>query len=755
MRAAAGGLRPPQLRARQRGGPCHGAAAAPARARHARFPGGGRPRAALCAHAHPAGGEGLAQPAVAELEGEKDFPAPAAVVAAPPAAAEPLRAGKETDATAAAVDADKAPAGAAGADTAPAGAAAAAAAAAGDDRIPLPPPPEARAALASARAAALAALAAANPHLSEAALLERYNASRPRYDGPRLRGYRWAPFLRGYPVPPGYAFNYNSFMGSMDPLGGKYHVPRPQLRGFLREVWAAGRRRDVRLCLAENYHRGSYRHFQELDFDWSTPVELVLRLVPLIARIVAEEAAAAHGLEEAPEPFVSMRTPYKVHLNFPGIVTSEGRARRARKSAINRCRRELSGLPALRLLKEEVAAAEALARAEGDLAALAEEELALRALAAGQAGGGEGAAEAGAAAAGAAAAVEEGAPAAGAAAAGAAAAVEEGAAAAAAAAAPAPQAAAESGDGAGPEAGAPVCEAVDPLLRDLDWEAVLDTPHGSLRLPGCYKAPWMDKDPDWVVDKCYSVVQWRPDGQEAAADADSGGAGDADGGARPFAGSGLPAARGGAPGSWHKVPLTVELLCACSIHPTAEQMEEYEQSPAFLEDSFADMERKRQTNTRRNAVKALRKAIKALKTQLGLLPPAAEAAEAAADAGAAAAAGAGNGGGGGGAQAQRQQGRAARQPQPQPPQTLAEVAAAALEEQRRRAEERAVRDAEAEARRRRADELLRAADSRLAASAAPAAGGGLVKPGLRRPGGAPALQQPQRPRRPPTGGDGE
>jgi hypothetical protein len=54
------------------------------------------------------------------------------------------------------------------------------------------------------------------------------------------------------------------------------------------------------------------RHFQELDFDWSMPIEAVLAAVPRIAAIVAEEAARAHGLEgPPPAPIVSMRTPYK------------------------------------------------------------------------------------------------------------------------------------------------------------------------------------------------------------------------------------------------------------------------------------------------------------------------------------------------------------------------------------------------------------------------------------------------------------
>lgn len=252
---------------------------------------------------------------------------------------------------------------------------------------------------------------------------------------------------------------------------------------------------------------------------------------------MAEEAARAHGLEgPLPEPVVSMRTPYKVrrpaveglgrfwdgalpsakmlleyagalfpanltvpscstckrtaptpllwqvHLNFPTIVTTEGRARRARKAVINRCRAELSGLPPLELLKDEVGTRQALLRAERELEALRIEEVRLRAITQDAAAGRDVSA-----------------------------ALAEAAAAAGAAGAPG-----TAGADAGPAAGggdAPAIEAavargVDPLLASLDWEAVVDVPHGSLRLPGSYKAPWMDKDPAWVEDKCYSVVEW-------------------------------------------------------------------------------------------------------------------------------------------------------------------------------------------------------------------------------------------------------
>jgi hypothetical protein len=476
--------------------------------------------------------------------------------------------------------------------------------------VQLPPPPEARAALEAARGAALAELARQHPHLGEGALLAYYTeglrrAGALRHDGARARGYRPPPFLRGYPVPPGFAFNYNSFMGGLDPLKGKYYVPCALVPTFLREMHGA-MRRGYKLCMSENYHRRPYRwrggpgrgggwdlagcsgegcvlahadsgcshpkpppgwaaasplrHFQELDFDWSLPIDLVLKMIPCMAAIAAEEAAATHGLAVAPEPIISMRTPYKVqtaargtarcgtartaacvlaaarrlagcsacllpvpspflwapkadtrtlqsphpcqvHLNFPTIVTTESRARRARKAVINRCRAELAGLPPLALLKEEVAAAVALERAEREFRELeAEEARLLQLKAAGGAGrgGGEGSGadrEGGAAEGGA----------------------ERGAAAAGGAIAEAGGAESGSGSGSGSgdrgrggaEAGAVAAgEALHPLLAALDWEAVVDVPHGSLRLPGCYKAPWMDKDPAWVEDKCYSIVEW-------------------------------------------------------------------------------------------------------------------------------------------------------------------------------------------------------------------------------------------------------
>jgi hypothetical protein len=196
-----------------------------------------------------------------------------------------------------------------------------------------------------------------------------------------------------------------------------------------------------------------------------------------------ESPPLAHLFPSSSTPLPS---PHQIHLNFPTIVTSEARARRARKAVINRCRAELAGLPPLALLREEVAAADALARAEGELRALEAEEARLLELKAAGGGGGGGGDEGEAAGSNGGGAQPEAAP---------------DAAAATAAAADGGGAAEAGGSGGGGGA-------LHPLLAALDWEAVVDVPHGSLRLPGCYKAPWMDKDPAWVEDKCYSMVEW-------------------------------------------------------------------------------------------------------------------------------------------------------------------------------------------------------------------------------------------------------
>jgi hypothetical protein len=188
-------------------------------------------------------------------------------------------------------------------------------------------------------------------------------------------------------------------------------------------------------------------------------------------------------------------TPPQVHLNFPTIVTTEARARRTRKAVINRCRTELAGLPALELLKVEIAAAQAAERAQRELEELVAEEARLRAMAAqlrGESGSSDGSSDGSSSSSGAA--EDAGAPAAGAA-----------------------SSSGSGGGGGGGGGGGAAEEArewvvaaapLDPLLTTLDWEGIIDVPHGSLRLPGSYKAPWMDRDPEWVLSKVYSPVTW-------------------------------------------------------------------------------------------------------------------------------------------------------------------------------------------------------------------------------------------------------
>jgi hypothetical protein len=87
--------------------------------------------------------------------------------------------------------------------------------------------------------------------------------------------------------------------------------------------------------------------------------------------------------------------------------------------------------------------------------------------------------------------------------------------------------------------------AVDPL-QQLDWESIIDFPHGSLRLLGSCKAPWMDKDPAWVTEKSYSEVQYVD-------------------------------------GVWMRQPLSYAAVQQCSILLDAMELRVFEQSHDFLE----------------------------------------------------------------------------------------------------------------------------------------------------------------------------
>jgi hypothetical protein len=85
----------------------------------------------------------------------------------------------------------------------------------------------------------------------------------------------------------------------------------------------------------------------------------------------------------------------------------------------------------------------------------------------------------------------------------------------------------------------------DPL-QQLDWESIIDSPHGSLRLLGSCKAPWMDKDPAWVTEKSYSEVQLVD-------------------------------------GVWMRQPLSYAAVQQCSILLGAMELRVFEQSHDFLE----------------------------------------------------------------------------------------------------------------------------------------------------------------------------
>jgi hypothetical protein len=92
----------------------------------------------------------------------------------------------------------------------------------------------------------------------------------------------------------------------------------------------------------------------------------------------------------------------------------------------------------------------------------------------------------------------------------------------------------------------PAQQSQQQMLQQLDWESIIDFPHGSLRLLGSCKAPWMDSDPGWVTEKCYRPVQCRE-------------------------------------GVWMRVPLTAAVVSKCSILLTEMEMRVYAQSEEFLE----------------------------------------------------------------------------------------------------------------------------------------------------------------------------
>ena len=89
----------------------------------------------------------------------------------------------------------------------------------------------------------------------------------------------------------------------------------------------------------------------------------------------------------------------------------------------------------------------------------------------------------------------------------------------------------------------------------LDWDRIVDFPHGSLRLLGSRKARHMDRDPAWVHDKAYYPVTWKEEEQR-----------------------------------WAPRGVFFRLLRDSSIIPTAAQLQAFEGSALFREMAYTDID---------------------------------------------------------------------------------------------------------------------------------------------------------------------
>ncbi|KAG2444392.1 hypothetical protein HXX76_001145 [Chlamydomonas incerta] len=237
----------------------------------------------------------------------------------------------------------------------------------------------------------------------------------------------------------GKTFNVNSFLGPKDAQKGQYYVPQPRYRQFL-DSYVSALEEGYQMYLTENYQQQVYKYFVELDWDWDTDLARVMEVTPLLIELISGIASDHYGCAFA-NVITSIRTPYKVHLNYPQLLTTELLASGCRDRVLAAIREHprLCGL-------------------------------------------------------------------------------------------------------------------------DVDWERLIDFPHGSLRLMGSKKAPWMDSDPEWVApqDKAYAPAKLGPDGR------------------------------------WRPMRLTPSLLAAASIFPRAEQVAAFERSPAYLDMIFNDYEASKQ-----------------------------------------------------------------------------------------------------------------------------------------------------------------
>eukprot|EP00798_Chlamydomonas_sp_ICE-L_P032063 gene32063-16596_t len=91
------------------------------------------------------------------------------------------------------------------------------------------------------------------------------------------------------------------------------------------------------------------------------------------------------------------------------------------------------------------------------------------------------------------------------------------------------------------------------MAEGYEWDKVVDFPHGSFRILGSRKTNKMDSDPEWVKDKSYLPVRLEN-------------------------------------GRWVEEKVTLALLRRTSIFPTAQELAEFEQSAAFADMAFLDME---------------------------------------------------------------------------------------------------------------------------------------------------------------------
>jgi hypothetical protein len=111
----------------------------------------------------------------------------------------------------------------------------------------------------------------------------------------------------------------------------------------------------------------------------------------------------------------------------------------------------------------------------------------------------------------------------------------------------------------------------------LDWERIIDFPHGSFRMLGSRKTKHMDFDPEWVKDKAYYPVTWDSDAE-----------------------------------AWYPCGIHYKLLCQLSIFPDPHQLREFERSSFFREMTYmaADAykakieERRRRKQERRESVQS-------------------------------------------------------------------------------------------------------------------------------------------------------